>query len=1266
MRRHLPDVMRQRGFALVVTISLMLLLTVVAVGLLSLSAVTMRSTGQQLAVAEARANARMALMIAIGELQKQLGPDQRVTASGAVLSTDTVRHPHWTGVWDSWHAGPATPNTSNPDEPSDHQTIPGSSTLGQGMHPTYVAQRKDHFRSWLVSLDTDEINDVTSAQSLALTGSTMPDKDATAVKLVAEGSLGAASEQDHVSARLIGVQAGATAKVTGSTTGTLGGRYAWWVGDESQKARIMSDSYEKSGTTLTLAQRVFRHQAPASTGTTTVKGLENIKDDQQLKDLPSLGTLDLVGGATGKPSKNFHDVTAFSSQILTNVRSGGLKRDLTTLLERPISTTETSDDFMLYRFDNAGQERVPIQDLAAFYQLYDSTRDPNKTKGIRYSSSQTTPPGDPALQNDTLLPNGIQATAPDFYASRSTSSFLREYTSLYRSPVPIKIQMVLAASAEVLDASANPPTYNLRLGLAPAVTFWNPNNVPVVMNLGDPAFYAQQMRFSYVPFMITWNKNSGSFTCPVSLSYAAMGGNTNTGQPGWASGGQYIKASIFDMYFSGNPYPIVFEPGEARVFSYQWQAGNFQFRKDQNDVYLPAQLACYGWKSQFLQMPCSAWPATNPNVKNNLLVINPSDTLSFTITTEKDNNVSYTAFQETPGAGMSFMMIQKIFQSRPTAQWGLRNYQLCSRTGAGTTTVDFNDGLIKKGYPTGSGTIGADVPIANMIASPGTWQALLQFAVMAGSEVNENIAGHFGGRKFASRPFLHAPAMAPPMIDNDDGASLYNSGWNWWVEPINSVDQAEVGVADTTRGRGYFGGGTTSTFGSTHVIQQEIPVVPPMSIAALSHAHLGGFSLAGASPDMNNAIVTAGGYAGLSPHTLQAIGNSYAHPLIPADKAYTSISQTFNTANGPKSRTLADHSYLANKALWDEYFFSSLAPAPTGVQVFGSDAGRTAEAAADDFFFKDMPTPLPNRRLLAYTDNFDKAQLSQLFQKAQTFNGGLADQIAAHLMVDGAFNVNSTSVEAWKVFLSSLKGKPVAYLDPAKALTAGVSLDQVTPDGTPVGPSSLPNGKPTTGGGNDPSEATQWANWRQLTDAEIEQLATALVKQVKLRGPFLSLSEFVNRRLDSSNEDLSVKGALQAALDDPSVSINSGFRSAARQFSAAEISSVNTAFKKALEGPVAYGSAAYVDQADILRNFAEQLTPRGDTFVIRAYGDALDAKGNVTARAWCEAVVQRVLDYLDPSDLALLKPADLTANANKIFGRKLKLVSFRFLGRAEI
>jgi len=77
-----------------------------------------------------------------------------------------------------------------------------------------------------------------------------------------------------------------------------------------------------------------------------------------------------------------------------------------------------------------------------------------------------------------------------------------------------------------------------------------------------------------------------------------------------------------------------------------------------------------------------------------------------------------------------------------------------------------------------------------------------------------------------------------------------------------------------------------------------------------------------------------------------------------------------------------------------------------------------------------------------------------------------------------------------------------------------------------------------------------------------------------------------------------------------------------------------------------------------LHAVAPYVTVRSDTFRIRAYGASTDRAGNILAEAWCEAVVQRSPDYVDPSDEA--HERDLTP-ANEIFGRRFRILSFRWL-----
>ncbi|MBM3864073.1 MAG: hypothetical protein FJ385_09045, partial [Verrucomicrobia bacterium] len=98
-----------RGFALVVSVMLLVLISLLAVAMTGLASIELRRSGSADHLTTARDNARLALMQALAQLQKTAGPDQRITASAELLAKDdkeaeTFANPHWTGVWRSTQA----------------------------------------------------------------------------------------------------------------------------------------------------------------------------------------------------------------------------------------------------------------------------------------------------------------------------------------------------------------------------------------------------------------------------------------------------------------------------------------------------------------------------------------------------------------------------------------------------------------------------------------------------------------------------------------------------------------------------------------------------------------------------------------------------------------------------------------------------------------------------------------------------------------------------------------------------------------------------------------------------------------------------------------------------------------------------------------------------------------------------------------------------------------------------------------------------------
>ncbi|MCP5548427.1 MAG: hypothetical protein H7A50_13745 [Akkermansiaceae bacterium] len=325
-----------------------------------------------------------------------------------------------------------------------------------------------------------------------------------------------------------------------------------------------------------------------------------------------------------------------------------------------------------------------------------------------------------------------------------------------------------------------------------------------------------------------------------------------------------------------------------------------------------------------------------------------------------------------------------------------------------------------------------------------------------------------------------------------------------------------------------------------------------------------------------------------------------------------------------------DLSYEANHELWDRYFLSG---------------ATTSEKQA--FLADPSDRPLPNHLLYMPADSSpDIARLGDFYQAA------------SQLLLAGAFNVNTTDVNAWKALFAS--------------------MNERRGSGATFARTSDPGGEQNDA--SDPYEQDAWSGFRSLSDQEIDELANAMVIRVKDLGPFLSVSDFVNRRLARRYNTDSGMGPLQAAIENAGLNdglsggdLNMSTLGWAQSSYEPGSSSGEWVDKKHLRKTKGVGMPTYLQQGDLLQPLGSMLVARGDTFVVRAYGDSRTKDGTIMARAWCEAEVQRMPSYVNPADAPEEPPFVNSGGANdsvsaisRRFGRQFRIVSFRWLASTEV
>ncbi|MDR1233204.1 MAG: hypothetical protein LBJ75_03015 [Puniceicoccales bacterium] len=246
----------------------------------------------------------------------------------------------------------------------------------------------------------------------------------------------------------------------------------------------------------------------------------------------------------------------------------------------------------------------------------------------------------------------------------------------------------------------------------------------------------------------------------------------------------------------------------------------------------------------------------------------------------------------------------------------------------------------------------------------------------------------------------------------------------------------------------------------------------------------------------------------------------------------------------------------------------------------------------------------------------------KLLENAPSTTGENSAQI---LLIDGPFNVNSKSSIAWQCVLSSAKNNYDDVIFPRfydeKLLNKMPSFDE------------------------------------QKIKNLSEKLTGLMEKRHK---PFFSIGEFINRTIAEDPALCSREGILQKAIDDSN--LNAVFEKQYINFS----KNIPSYDDRSASGFLEENLPNVVNQADILQTTSHFLCTRGDTFLVRAVGHHADSRGKVIERACCEAIVQRVPEYVNKNENAPDDGPESLSKINKKFGRRYKIILFRWLDDNDI
>ncbi|MGC6425097.1 MAG: hypothetical protein ACON4O_08950 [Lentimonas sp.] len=1297
------------GFALVIALSLMAFILLLLVSITTLVQVESTNAGDSKKQLVARQNAQLGAMIALGNLQKLAGTDQRVTAPAKSLvapgSDSQLGTSNWTGVWST-----KLDDSGNPlNGALDNQV-----------------KLDNHRAQWLVSGRLEDFQAILDPSSNGIIGT--PTTANSTVKLATKDR-SVMEEGDEVVVF--------TEDIIGDSEASIG-EFAYWVSDEGVKARVnLKDPYLEDPS-LDAASDYYR-QAAALQGDPSVA--RDNSDNQPFLSGDSLwkgdvnelapniitpSSLSLIG-VNGNPEEVrrgfFHDFSTTSRSVFSNTKDGGLKKDLSTALLDPAANGLDGQMFgpagaIATKYDPGGPE---WSQLADFYQQ--SIDNVGVEKGRDIDN-----PGEVAFKPFSNEEISYQPVITRFHFHFHAIG--QNYRFLEYHPENID------ASGNVKPGNVwkNPRllgNYHFIVGYFPMITLWNPYDKDMVFdrNLGmEMSMKGVWLTARYdgygrppgsVPRVAQIISNGAMPRFSEQTSYGALYMTLKTE-------GLVIPAGRSINFSPPNHSTINFQNGEDNVLvpgaGDTFVTGFYSDHRDpQTSVRVgdinergrpidPAERAALVpgerhpdslWMTEHTGAP-NFYPRyddvitgvrTDSNVTNYHVRLYSE---SFTSSPDPDK-----CFLSYSTGGTFFSHRDNVKTPRAIRLWAVTGGRTKNNTyGGDNRGAQFSQFIgpmgHSKSYPYGVGR--------------GMRQGLSRFdlEVVEAQEKTINGVARFmnfpdaditGGSERAQllsqmnprAPLSHDPAHK--LLEKNLGSSNYYQdmmtieGLTSWAPGYsvgNLFRNYTVGMDGDNLEFGYVGMDVDSIRGSERMILFEVPSRPALGIGQFMHANLmnvGHFSQRlendNWSWNLQQAAYTPA----------YAIGNSIGSIFMPLDRTKSLISKNtgyfgrlqnnnfyVNKANSnPGSHY--DYSYELNDALWDSYFLSTMIP--------DSSAQKPS-----------FPTDgvLPNSRIKASSNAIFTTSAKGDEIRSEVVE---SEKAAAHLMLDGGFNVNSTSVAAWETILGALRDVETLGSDPwnnsdqfkhsfARTTSPLFESTEEIPD-----PSSSSLQK----------QDVIVSGFRSLTDQQISDLAAEVVEEIRARSsasghPFLSLSQFINRSISTADigdvaqrtdndgrRRFSYMGALQFAIEQAGINGPPAIsKSWTREDGKSEGLFVDEFITPKLPpsiGPFKRSSLEIINsrsfldafpgaltQADVLSKIGSVLRPRSDTFTIRSFGSSLDPlTGKDSGEAYLEMTVQRMPEYVDATDEAYESPS---TSENINFGRKFAIVSMRWLSPEEI